>query len=418
MSNDNDSGQSIARVVIGVIVIIAVVLTSIVVLVGLSLNRVQANEWGCLYGGGPFEDKGLKQTIPPGKSGGATLFDDLVTLPADDRIYAIDKDPTTADFGGSEVIVPAKGTNAENNGIVPVFVPVQARFTINEKACELYQNYLKKYKNEGLNFNGTDNPLAPGGWAKFLNLQMNQALITSIRSQLSGTSYVVLYTDFSRYPDIQKNVSTALTASLKSSLGGEFFCGPSYVYDGKPDGVLSDGCPPIEIIIKEIQPVDPIFLANLQKIVANQEEQTVIQSNKDKAVAQATADKEQALAVTEAEKEKSIAVTEAEKEKKLAQTAADQETALAQTEASKSINLADALADKEVAEAFTEVVALQTANDLERKKVESAFCERLSVVGVDCAAYYAAQNWTPNVIIGDGGSITPILDITPSPSTP
>jgi hypothetical protein len=69
----------------------------------------------------------LKSTIAPGKSGGFTLADNLVAIPADDRIYAIDQDPATADFGGNPVIAPAKGTQADSAGIVQVDVPVQAR---------------------------------------------------------------------------------------------------------------------------------------------------------------------------------------------------------------------------------------------------------------------------------------------------
>lgn len=351
------------------------------------MNRASSNEWGCLYGGGPFESKGLKSVVAPGNSGGFTVFDKFINIPSDDRIYAIDSDPSTADFGGQPIIVPAKGTDIENNGIVPVVVPVQARFTINENACELYQNYLKKY--DSLNFNGTDDPSNPGGWAQFLNLQMNQVLTTAIRSQLAGASYVDLYTNFSKYPEIQANVSEALTNALNASLGGQFFCGPSYQFDGEADGEL-EACPPIEIVIKTIQPEDPQFLNNLKTIVANQEAQVVISSDRDKAIAQANA-----------ERDKSVAQSEADKDKALAATEANRETELAATAANKEVQLAKAIADVEIARAFAEVVAVETANALEKKKVETAFCERLAATGVNCAEYYKYQNYSPTVVLAE-----------------
>lgn len=388
------------KTLVGIVLVgIMVLVGGIVLLVGASLNRVAANEWGCLYGGG-LETYGLKETIAPGKSGGISVFDTLITIPSDDRIYAIDDDPNTADFGGQAIIVPALGTDADSAGIVQVKVPVQARFTINENACELYQNYLKKYKSDGLNWNGTDNPSNPGGWAKFLNLQMNQTLITSIRSQISGDTYVELYTNFSEYPAIQKNVSTALGTSLRSSLGGDFFCGPSYVFDGDADGKLEGGgCPPIEIIIKVIEPVDPQFLNNLKTIVANQEQQKVIQSDKERAIAQ-----------TNADKERSLAQTEADKEKQLAQTTANRETNLAQAAADRAVQLAQAEKNTAVAIELNKLANANLANDLLKAQAETAFCANLAEVNVNCADYFKALNWKPNIILSDDANTNVLVN--------
>lgn len=382
-----------------------------------SLNKVSSNEWGCLYGGGLTEDRGLKQVIAPGQSGGFTVADSLITIPAGDRIYAIDNDPSTADFGGQPIVVPARGSAESGNGIVPVVVPVQARFTINERACELYQNYLKGKGDIDWNGNrtkeddkGNKSP-DPGAWPKFLNLQMNQVLTTSIRSQLSigSPSYVDLYQDFTKYPTYQTNVSNALTASLESSLGGTFFCGPSYQFDGNADGKV-ESCPPIEIVIKEIKPQNPVFLENLQTIVANQEQQTVVESEKDKAIAQAKADKERALAQTAADQETALARTAAEKEKALAATAADEETRLAKVDADRAVRLAEAVADQEIAVAFYAVAQSETANELVRKQTETAFCERLAVIGVNCADYFKYQNYNPSVVLADSGA-TPLINL-------
>lgn len=384
-------------IVIGVLAVVSVP----VVAVGADLNRTQANEWGCLYNGGLIEGKGFDKVVPPGTSGGLTWFDDLVTIPADDRIYAIDSDPNTADFGGTEIVVPAKGTDANNNGVVPVIVPIQVRFTLNENVCDLYTNYLKG-KSGPIDWNGTES--TPGRWPRFLNLQMNQVLNTAVRSQISGKSYVALYTDFSQYPAIQSAIAETLAKSLQSSLGGEFFCGPSYQFDGTADGKLSS-CPPLEVVIKEIKPQDPIFLDNLKKIVANQEAQTVIKSDKEKAIAQTNADKEASLAQTEAEKEKSLAVTEADKEKALAATAANEETQLAEVERQQNVEAAQVAKDLIIAQATVELVAVRAANDTVKAEAEAAFCRTLESVGTDCADYFRALNWKPTIIASDDSSL-------------
>lgn len=379
----------------------AILVLGIVTLVAADLNRTQSNEWGCLYNGGLIEGKGFDKTVAPGKSGGLTWFDNLVTAPSDDRIYAIDSDPNTADFGGTEIIVPAKGTDANNNGVVPVVVPIQVRFTLNENVCDLYNNYLKG-KPGPIDWNGTEG--TPGAWPKFLNLQMNQVLNTAVRSQISGKSYVVLYTDFSQYPAIQSSIAETLAASLKQSLGGEFFCGPSYVFDGTADGKL-EACPPLEVVIKEIKPQDPIFLDNLKKIVANQEAQTVIKSDKEKAIAQTNADKEASLAQTEAEKEKSLAVTEADKEKSLAATAANEQTQLAEVERQQNVEAAQVAKDLIIAEATTALVAVTSANEATKAEAEATFCKTLEAIGTDCADYFRALNWKPTIITGGDSNL-------------
>jgi hypothetical protein len=375
--------------VAGVIVLLIVLAT---VMFGGSLNRAQSNEWGCLYGGGIGESKALKETVAPGKSGGFTIFDKFKTLPSGDRIYAIDNDPATADLGGQPIIVPAKGSNAEGSGVVPVVVPVQARFTINERACELYNNYLKG-KPGPIDWNGE----AKGVWPTFLNLQFNQVLITAARSEISNRSYVELYTDFSQYGAYQDAISAKLTAALNKSLGGDFFCGPSYVFDGVADGNV-ESCPPIEIVIKEIRPQDAQFLDNLQKIVANEEQQTVIKSTSATEIAKANSARDTAVAKSTSDAETRIAKSNAEAE-----------AALAEIENSRQVKLAEALANVEIAQAFAAVAEAETANKVTRVAAETAFCERLATAGVDCAQYFQAQNWKPTIIMGDGA--TPLVNV-------
>src|SRR5690606_15081493 len=50
----------------------------------LELRRTEANEWGCTFGRGPFDGKGLKGEYAPG-SDGTWTNDAFVTGPADIR---------------------------------------------------------------------------------------------------------------------------------------------------------------------------------------------------------------------------------------------------------------------------------------------------------------------------------------------
>jgi len=350
----------------------------IVILVGASLNRVSANEWGCLYGGGLYESHGLKETIAPGKSGGMTIFDTMKTVPSDDRFYFIDTDPNTADIGATPIIVPAQGTSDESQGIVNVSVEVQVRFVINENACQLYTSKLKRL--EPLNFD-TPSGKSPGGWGSFLNTQLNQALIKASRPLVAPYNYIQLYSNSQIQVDgkntlvydfMETEYAQKLTDELNTTLGGTFFCGPTYRYDGHVDGDFDNGCPPIEVTVKRVAPTDPQLITNLETTVKNQEQIKVIKS---------------------------------EQEKKLAQTAADQATQLAEIKRQQEVETAQAAKDLVVAQAQKQLFLAQNENAQVKALAETAFCTQLAEIGVNCADYWASMNWRPTTILSDATGV-------------
>lgn len=358
----------------------------IVFFAGVSLNRVSANEWGCLYGGGLTESHGLKTTVAPGKAGGMTLFDTMHKVPSDDRFYFIDSDPNTADIGATPIIVPAQGTSVESKGIVNVNVEVQVRFVINENACSLYTNKLKRL--EPLKFDSSDGK-SPGGWGSFLNTQFNQALIKASRPLVAPYNYIQLYSNsliqvdgksVLVYDFMESEYAQKLTDELTATLGGVFFCGPTYVFDHNVDGKFDNGCPAIEVTVKKVSPTDPQLITNLETTVKNQEQIKVIQS---------------------------------EQEKKLAQTTADKATQLAEIERQREVETAKADKDRAVAEAQKALFLAENENAQIKAQAEAAFCAKLTELGVDCAEYFKAMNWTPTVIL-DGSSKTGTnVNITP-----
>lgn len=355
--------------VAGVVLFIAI----IVLFAGGSLNRVAANEWGCLYGGG-LEKRGLKDTIAPGQSGGFTIFDKLATIPSDDRYLFIDKDPNTADIGANEIIVPAQGTSNESQGIVNVNVEIQVRFVINENVCDLYTDKLKRL--EPLKFDSSDGT-STGGWGKFIVNQLNQALIKASRPLVAPYNYIELYSntpvtidgeEILIYDVMEDGYATDLTKELEATLGATYFCGPTYVFDGDVDGQFDNGCPPIEVTVKRVTPVDGQLITNLETTVKNQEQ---------------------------------IKVIESEKQKKLAQTAADQAAQLAEIARQKEVETSEAAKDQAVAVAQKALFLAQNENAQIKAQAETAFCAELAALEIDCADYWEAINWRPTVILSD-----------------
>jgi hypothetical protein len=283
---------------------LAPLLVLALVLVGCSINRVAANEWGCLFGGGLFEDKGLKKTIAPGSSGGTTSMDERVTVPSDVRYYIIDNDPNTADYGAQPIVVPDVNK-------IRVGVQVQMRFTFNENVCRWYIEHGKR--NQPLNFDVGE---PPTGWDTFLNAAFRPFLVDESRVFVAEYDWQDLLTNPEVadgehvYDVLEGQIADRFARSLNSALGGNYFCGPSYSFDGQVDGEFD--CPPLEFTIKQIAPENPQLVQNLEDIQANAQRQEVIASERERTLAQTEADRVTQLATIEKDRDVEIAAADAE----------------------------------------------------------------------------------------------------------
>ncbi len=349
---------------------------------GCSQNKTEANEWGCQYGGGLIESKGLKNTIAPGDKGGWSVFDTKVTIPAGVRTYVLDEDPTIADLGAKPLTLPAKGRTIEVNGekipsegIVTVAIELQARFTFNEKVCEWYSNIGKN--NEPLNFDAGQGE--ESGWAEFLNLSWNQKMTEAARPVVSDYDWLEMYTNDRTdegeervFALLNNEISTNLTRELANDLGDNYFCGPTYVFDGNADGEIGT-CPPIEITVKEIKPTNPELVTNYEAIVANAEAQQKIASDRDRSIAQ---------------------------------TAADQEVELANEAKRREVETAKAANDEAIAVAQKAALEAERINADIQAVASAAYCVALAESGIDCALLEAAEQGTyPRIVLSDGTSV-------------
>jgi hypothetical protein len=364
-------------VVIGIVVSVLAV-GGIAAAASLQLHRTEANEWGCTFGRGPFDGKGLKGEYAPG-SDGTWTNDDFVTGPSDIRFYIIDEDPATADFGGRPIIVPARGSSSEGVGVVQVSVETQVRFVFNERFCEWYIDHGKR--SEPLRFDG--DPDTASGWNTFLNASMNQKLIEAARPVVANQDYISLYVNAPigeeglAYDVLATRLSENLGRELARDLGGEYFCGPSYQFDGRIDGDLDEGCPPIEVTIKRVAPTDSSLIAKLETIVANEEQQRVIVSERDR---------------------------------ELEETAAREQTELREQQRRQAVEVATAEADLAIAQAEEATLRQQQANAEVQARSSAAYCLELAAAGVDCALLAAAEAGVyPRVVIGGEGADASIL---------
>ena len=395
--------------------------------VGCARQRTATNEWGCSFGAGPVEQsRNIKNRLAPGDSAGYSN-DDLVTHPADVRFFYIDNDPATADFGTRPIVVPAKGSSAEGVGVVPVSVEVQTRFVINENACDLYIDNLKRLDDAGeMGYNAAQGEESL--WGVFLTQTMNQKLIEATRPVLANVDYITLFTngpiDPSKprelaYDVLADELSENLSRELEADLGGKFFCGPSYQYDGEMDGSATD-CPPLEVTVKSITPQDPKLIENLTAIVANEEQQRRIESDTVLAKEQANAAADQAENAAAAQQRTQVAQAQADQEIKVAQAEADRAVALANEEKRRAAEEARAATDLAVAQARAEVAAQEAQNTAATEAARATYCLQLATAGIRCdllASAEAGQPIIPKIDLSgsaDGGSTaTVVLDARP-----
>jgi hypothetical protein len=354
-----------------------------------TLQRPEANQFGCTFGKGAFDTKALKGRYGPGQDGTWTN-DDFKTGAADVRFYFVDSDPNTADLGGRPIVVPARGSSTAGVGVVEVSVEVQARFVHNELFCDWYIDHGKR--NEPLNYDA--GPDDESGWAAFLNASFNQKLIEAARPIVAPIDYISLFVNAPTesgeliYDALGDALSRNLTRELRADLGDDYFCGPSYVFDGEFDGEFD--CPPIEITVKRIVPTDPQFVQKLNDIVANEEQQKVIESDKERALIEIAAQQQTAVRQSES----------------------DEKTQVAAAEAREAVQVAQAQADLEVAKEQAEVFAQRLVNEQLQAEADAAFCAQLAEQGTRCDLYLAAEQGVyPRIVIGESSDSTLLLDV-------
>lgn len=393
-----------ARILAGIIAVVLIV-TVLFSAAGMSQNKADATDYGCTYGGGLFDTPGLKMSVAPGTRGGFTTFDTQRFIPADVRDYIIDAEEGVRDPGATAIVLPVQardievdGEDVSSDGVTYILLELQAKFVFNENACLWDQKYGRG--TDDLNFDAPQGTAS--GWTSWLKNNMYKRIQEAARPVVKDFDWLQLSTNqevsfAGQDPDevfdvLAREISTSLATELGASLGANFFCGPSYAFDGSFDGEM-ESCPPIEISITQLTPQNPELIKNYEAIVANAEAQLKIDSDKDRAIAQANATSEQ-------QQEEAKAASAAQ----VAQAEEAQKAEVAQQTQAETVGVAKAKADLAIAQAKAEVASQEATNRNIAAQGESAYCRELAAVGQSCVLEAAAKAGTPvvpQIVTGD-----------------
>jgi hypothetical protein len=350
----------------------------VTVVFGGSMNRAQTDEYLCLYGGGLFESKGLKEAVAPGDSAGFTVWDTSAAVPASVRFFKIAKEG--GDVGGASQPYMSKG------GIM-VVPEVTMKFSFNENACSWYERNGRRM--EPLGFNSKTDPSNPSGWATYLADQVRPMLNQSLMEVVADRDYQSLQTNFrldngsTNYQDLGQAIAESFMAQ-QGVLGGQYFCGPQYVFDGKIDGKFD--CPAVEVVVDSIKPADSRFLESQERVRLAEE-------------LKKAADADAAVQQNQANNDNSV---------RLNQLNNDAKFEAEQIAKNKAVELARIEADKAVATAEVELKAVEKSVADIQATIDNAKCEQLRKLGESCWLNEAAEKGgLPQVM----GSAEPLVQI-------
>jgi regulator of protease activity HflC (stomatin/prohibitin superfamily) len=231
------------------------------------------DEVGLYYSGGPIEGRKFQRVINPGS--GSTILgiaDDVFWLPAGQRNYIVSKDVNESDKKKADFIrVPTKG------GILMDF-EISVYFRLNTATDDLKDDprfkkggTLRKFwENIGKKY-GAD---TEDGWDKMLNDNFRKIIETSMRQKAFNFTVDELYANAEGQASgnedaiqkIQNEIASALKDNVNSSLGGNYFCGPTFNRDKPGD------CPPFQFIINSAEPADGNVISSFsaQRVAANE----------------------------------------------------------------------------------------------------------------------------------------------------
>jgi len=195
---------------------------AIVVVVGLlalvptaktAFKKTPRDKVGISYGGGPFEGSHYQKIVEPGHGlffNG--FFDPLYLYPADQQNYIISK---TVGQGASK---KADSVVAPSRDRVQIQYQVAVYYKLNTDRLRAFHEQL------GLKYNA----FTPKGWDRMIQDTFRQQIENALQTETRRYAVADLYGDADLLIKIQSSVQDTLSARLKSALGANFFCAPTF----------------------------------------------------------------------------------------------------------------------------------------------------------------------------------------------
>lgn len=236
----NRTSALIGTVAIGVILVLAWVL--------LSFDKTPADKIGIRYGGGPIEGAHFEGIVDPGHSLYLNGFLDRQYLyPVTQRNYIISRRSGEGDVTGEDFVeAPSK------DGVAVTF-EVATYFKLN---TDLLRRF---HENIGLKYAA----YTEDGWTRMLNDSFRQQIENAIQREARTYSVADLYFNRRVLQDIQNGIGQVLKDNVNNSLGGEYFCGPTFV-------IGRGNCPDFRFVIKQIRPLDSDVVQTFEDVRKSQ----------------------------------------------------------------------------------------------------------------------------------------------------
>ncbi len=181
------------------------------------LKKTPRDRVGISYGGGPIEGVHFQRIVKPG----STLFfngfyDPLYLYPSDQVNYIISKKPGVgAQNGPDSIVAPTKDR-------VQVTYQVAVYFKLNvDKLQEFHEQFGLRY-----------NAYTSSGWYNLIRDTFRQQIENALQEETRRVEVADLFSNADQLVAVQGNVQDKLTQKLKETMGGDFFCSPTY----KPGG--------------------------------------------------------------------------------------------------------------------------------------------------------------------------------------
>jgi regulator of protease activity HflC (stomatin/prohibitin superfamily) len=236
----NRTSALIGTVAVGVILVLAWVL--------LSFDKTPADKIGIRYGGGPIEGAHFEGIVDPGHSLYLNGFMDRQYLyPVTQRNYIISRRSGEGDVTGEDFVeAPSK------DGVAVTF-EVATYFKLN---TDLLRRF---HENIGLKYAA----YTEDGWTRMLNDSFRQQIENAIQREARTYSVADLYFNRQVLQDIQNGIGQVLKDNVNNSLGGEYFCGPTFV-------IGRGNCPDFRFVIKQIRPLDADVVQTFEDVRKSQ----------------------------------------------------------------------------------------------------------------------------------------------------
>ena len=251
----------IVLVAVGVVVVVV----GIAFLGSMTWASVPPDKIMLHYTGGPIDGTHFVDVVQPGTSTHFYgLLENTYYLPATQRTYIIDKDPSSGDKSGTDFIT---GVSSDN---VTFTFESATYFKLNPNPAVLRQFF------EQICLHDHCTDLSPGGgWDSMLVRYFRPQIENAVRLETGKYDREHLYRDPATLIAMQTEIAMILKDRINTALGGEFFCGPD---------ATASSCPNLTFVLKNPTPPDNVAAAyndtaaSAQKIItAENDAQAAVQ---------------------------------------------------------------------------------------------------------------------------------------------